>query len=262
MMEERAGRFSDRVALVLGGTEGIGREIVRSLVKEGAQVAVGARTKAKLEELEAELGAACIGVPTDVASEEDVEAAVAAAVSRFGRIDLAFNVAGKSRPGTIVDLTEENFQTALDISLKGTMFGMKHAARQMIRQGAGGAIVNVSSVNSFMPAYGGGAYASSKAAVDMLTKNAALELARHKIRVNALLPGLTETAMTKRMRDNAELLREFEERIAMQRAADPAEIAAPALFLASDEASYVTGIAMIADGGWALTGYPDLSKFF
>ncbi len=95
----------------------------------------------------------------------------------------------------------------------------------------------------------------------MLTKNAALELARHKIRVNALLPGLTATAMTDRMRSNPELMDVFKERIPVQRAADPFEIARPALFLASDEASYITGATLVVDGGWALTGYPDLSKF-
>ena len=174
-------------------------------------------------------------------SASDIDAMVDAAVNHFGQVDVAFNVAGKSRRGMIVDLAEEDLQNVLDISLKGTMLGMQRVARQIIRQGTGGAIVNISSVNAFIPAYGGGAYVAAKAAVDMLTKNAALELARHKIRVNALLPGLTATVMTDRMRNNPALMDAFKERIPVQRAADPCEIAAPALFLASSEASYITG---------------------
>lgn len=255
------GRFAGKVVLVFAGTEGIGRAISQLLVDEGARLVVGARTQATLDALCAELGDACLGLRTDVSSATEVEAMVDAAVSQFGRVDAAFNVAGKSRRGTIVDLTEEDLQQVLDISLKGTMLGMQYAARQMIRQGSGGAIVNISSVNSFIPAYGGGAYVAAKAAVDMLTKNAALELARHGIRVNALLPGLTATAMTERMRSNPALMEAFRERIPMERAAEPAEIATPALFLASSDASYITGATVVVDGGWALSGYPDLSRF-
>ncbi len=255
-------RFAGQVAVVVAGTEGIGRAIVEALIGEGAKVVVGARTKEKLTALEQELGEACVGVPTDVRSEADVEALIATAVSRFGGIDAVFNVAGKSAGGTILNLTEERMRSAHDISLMGTMFGIKHAARQMIEQGRGGAIVNVSSVNSFIPAVGAGAYVSAKAGVDMLTKNAALELARHNIRVNAVLPGLTETAMTQGMRSKPALMEEFEARIAMGRAADVSEIAGPCLFLATKEASYVTGATLVVDGGWALTGYPDLSKHF
>jgi len=255
------GRFAGKVVLVFAGTEGIGRAISQLLVDEGARLVVGARTQAKLDALCAELGDVCLGLRTDVSSATEVEAMVHSAVSQFGRVDAAFNVAGKSRRGTIVDLTEEDLQQVLDISLKGTMLGMQYAARQMIRQGSGGAIVNISSVNSFIPAYGGGAYVTAKAAVDMLTKNAALELARHRIRVNALLPGLTATAMTERMRSNPALMEAFKERIPMERAAEPAEIATPALFLASSDAAYITGATLVVDGGWALTGYPDLSRF-
>lgn len=261
-MAERDGRFAGKVALVLGGTEGIGREIVLALVKEGAQVVASARTRANLDELEAQLGEACVGVAADVSSEDEVRNVVETAVSRFGHVDLLFNVVGKSRRGNVVDLSEEDMQFVLDVTLKGTLFGIKHAARQMIAQGTGGAIVNVSSVNSFIPSIGAGAYVATKAAVDMLTKNAALELAKQGVRVNALLPGLTETAMTQRMRDNPGLLQDFEERIAMGRAARPEEMVGPALFLASEDASYVTGITLIADGGWALTGYPEVGKYF
>lgn len=254
--------FDGKTALVFGGTEGIGRAIAQSLVEAGANVVAGSRSQDKLDALQADLGDSCVTKQTDVCSEQDVEAMVETAVSRFGRIDAAFNVAGQSFRGNILDLKEEDLQSTLDICLKGVMFGMKHAARQMVAQGDGGAIVNISSVNSFMPLYGAGAYAASKAAVDMLTKNAALEMARDNIRVNSLLPGLTATDMTKRMREHPDLSKDFEACIAMGRAADATEIAEPALFLASKAASYITGTTLVVDGGWALTTYPDMSRFY
>ena len=128
----------------------------------------------------------------------------------------------------------------------------------MIDQGRGGAIVNISSLNQIVPFPGASSYATAKAGVGMLTQNAALELAAHRIRVNAVLPGLTDTPSTTFIRETPPIREAYMQRIPAKRAAQPEEIAAPALFLASELATYITGASLLVDGGWALTGYPDL----
>lgn len=254
-------RFEGKVVVATGVTQGIGEAIVRRFVNEGARVVGGARRPDVLGAMESELGENFVGVKTDVTSEADVENLVAQAVQRFGRVDIGMNVAGGGGMGTIVDLTGDEYQAVIDLSLKGVFYSVKHQARQMIAQGGGGSIVNVSSLNALVPMYGGGSYSTSKAAVDMLSKNAALELARHRIRVNSLLPGLVSTPATGPFINNPELFEEFKKKIAAGRAADVEEMTGPALFLASDDASYVTGATLLADGGWAITGYPDLSPW-
>src|SRR5690606_9236565 len=153
----------------------------------------------------------------------------------FGRLDIAFNVAGASKAGPIVDLSEADWDFTVDLVLKGVFLSTKHEARAMTD---GGAIVNISSLNAHVPMWGGSAYASAKAGVEMFTKNAALELGRSGIRVNAILPGLVATPLTSGFTDAPELLADFESKIVLGRAADPTEIAAPTLYLASDDAGY------------------------
>lgn len=243
-------RFTDKVALVTGSGSGIGRAVVDLLLAEGASV-VGADLKPG-EESERYVPAV-----TDVTQEQDVEAAVETAIERFGRLDLAFNVAGASKAGTIVDQSEADWDFTVDLVLKGVFLSIKHEAKAMQH---GGAIVNVSSLNAHVPMWFGAAYASGKAGAEMLTKSAALELGGQGIRVNAVLPGLVQTPLTNAMTDNKALMDEFDERIVLARAADPVEIAKPMLFLASDEASYITGTSLVVDGGWEITGYPNLAK--
>jgi meso-butanediol dehydrogenase / (S,S)-butanediol dehydrogenase / diacetyl reductase len=137
---------------------------------------------------------------------------------------------------------------------------MKHEARQMLGRGVG-AIVNIASLNAHVPMHAGAAYASAKAGVEMLTKNGALEFTGQGVRVNAVLPGLVETPLTRRHFENREAHATFMARIPAGRAAQPAEIAAPALFLASDEAGYVSGASLLVDGAWAVSGYPDMRPF-
>jgi meso-butanediol dehydrogenase / (S,S)-butanediol dehydrogenase / diacetyl reductase len=176
------------------------------------------------------------------------------AVARFGRLDTAFNVAGGNRSGYLLDQPEEDWQFTIDLCLKSVFLGVKQQARQMVRGARGGSIVNIASLNAHVPMYAGAAYATAKAGVEMLTKNAALEFADYGVRVNAILPGLVETPLTRRHFDNADALAAFVERIPQRRPAQPAEIAAPSLYLASDDASYV-------DGAWAVSGYPDMRPF-
>jgi len=256
-----SGEFRGKTAVVTGATSGIGNAIVRRLVAEGAMVVAAARNAKRLATLEAELIGALISRPTDVLIEDDIQQLVAAAVDKFGRLDLAFNVVGGAgRASPIAETATEDWQSVIDLTLRSVFLGIRYQAKQMIVQATGGSIVNVSSLNQLMPLYGSAAYATAKAGVGMLTQNAALELARHKVRVNAVLPGLTDTRPNQRSKI-PEIRKTYLERIPLGRSATPDEIARPALFLASEAAAYITGVSLIVDGGWALTGYPDASRW-
>ncbi|CAN5299740.1 SDR family oxidoreductase [soil metagenome] len=252
--------YHGKVALVTAATHGIGRAIVARLVESGARVAASARTQADLDGLAADLGDALLPVRADVTNLEDLERLVATTVERFGRIDVAFNVAGGTRMGDILSLTPEDWEEAHRLTLRSMMFGVQYQARAMIGSGTRGAIVNISSINSLTPLRGAIAYATMKAGVDMLTRNAALDLAPHGIRVNALLPGLVHSRGTGPLTAVPALNAAYMDRIPMHRAAEPDEMSGPALFLGSAEASYLTGALLVADGGWTLTGYPDMGR--
>ena len=258
-------RFADKVAVVTGGASGIGLAIARRLHDEGARVVAADVNLDRLALIEAELGERFLGVRADVTREGDIVAMMERAVERFGAVHCAFNVAGASRPGYIVDLAEDDWDFTVDLCLKGVFLSMKHQARQMMRQSGGpivgGSIVNVASLNAHVPMYAGSAYAAAKAGVEMLTKNGALEFAADGIRVNAILPGLVQTPLTRRHFDNPDAHAAFVERIPLGRAAQPEEMAGPALFLASDDASYVSGASLLVDGAWAVSGYPDMRPF-
>ena len=226
-----SGRFQDKVAVVMGGASGIGLAIGRRLHAEGAWVVAADLNRDGLAAIEAELGERFVGLAADVTREADVEAVVAGAAERFGTVHTAFNVAGGSRPGYIVDLAENDWDFTVDLCLKGVFLGMKHQARQMMRQKTGGTIVNIASLNAHVPMHAGSAYVSAKAGVEALSKNGALEFAEFGIRVNAVLPGLVQTPLTRRHFDNPDALAAFVERIPMGRPAQPEEIAAPALYL-------------------------------
>jgi NAD(P)-dependent dehydrogenase (short-subunit alcohol dehydrogenase family) len=254
-------RFEGKVAVVTGGASGIGEAIVRLLVSEGARVVAADINQERLAALESEFGDKVVGVVADVTRESDVEAMVAKAVERFGRLDLGFNVAGAARAGAIVDLAESDWDFTVDLVLKGVYLSTKHEARQMKAAGVRGAIVNISSLNAHVPMFGGSPYAAAKAGVEMFSKNAALELGRDGIRVNAILPGLVETPLTSGFFGNEALRQDFLDRIVLQRPASPEDIALPSLFLASDDAAYITGTSLVVDGGWEITNYPDLSRY-
>ncbi len=260
MKTEFPRRFAGKAALVTGGASGIGLAIVRRLVADGAKVAACDVQADQLVALEAELGPAFLGVAADVTKEADMEALVGRTIDRFGGLDCAFNVAGATRRGYLVDLAEADWDFTVDLCLKGVFLSMKHQARHMIRQGRG-AIVNVASLNAHVPMHAGAAYASAKAGVEMLTKNGALEFAPFGVRVNAILPGLVQTPLTRVHFDNPETHAAFVARIPLGRAAQPEEMAGPALFLASDDASYVSGASLLVDGAWSVSGYPDMRPF-
>jgi meso-butanediol dehydrogenase/(S,S)-butanediol dehydrogenase/diacetyl reductase len=231
-------RFVGKTAVVTGAASGIGRAIAERLLAEGANVVGSDRNPID------DLGARFVGIEGDVTQEASAEALVATAVDRFGDLHAAFNVAGGSRPGYIVDLSEADWDFTVDLCLKGVFLGMKHQARQMMRQGSG-AIVNIASLNAHVPMHAGSAYVAAKAGVELLSRNGALEFAEFGIRHF----------------DNPDALAAFTQRIPMGRPAQPEEIAAPALYLASDDATYVNGASLLVDGAWAVSGYPDMRPF-
>jgi len=254
-------RFEGKVGVVTGGASGIGLAITRRLVAEGAKVVVGDINDASLASAAREFGDAIACAKVDVRIEAEVEAMAATATRRFGRLDVAFNAAGLGGFGEITELAEADWDLVVDICLKGVFLSVKHEARAMIAQGHGGAIVNVASLNSHVPMYGGVAYCCAKAGVEMLSRNAALELAPKRVRINTISPGLTDTPLTAAMHNIAGVEGAYMDRIPMKRWGTPDDMAAAALFLASDDAGYITGSNLFVDGGWETTGYPNLQPF-
>lgn len=250
-------RYESKVAVVTGGGSGIGLAIVRRLIAEGASVVAADINESALEAVAAEFGDRCVGIRADVAVEADNEAMVKRAVDAFGQLDVAFNVAGSNRLGSIVDLTEEEWDFTVDICLKGAWFGMKHEARQMIAQGTGGAIVSIASLNSVVPMHGGVAYCAAKAGVAMLTQMGALELGEYGIRANCISPGITDTPLARPLIDLKAVYERFIERIPLGTHGTPDDMAAAACFLGSDDARYVSGVNLYVDGAWSVSGYPD-----
>lgn len=252
------GRFAGKNAVVTGAASGIGLAIARRIVAEGGRVTAGDINDDGLDALAAELGDAVAAVHSDVTIEQDVAGLVSSCAQRYGSLDAIFNVAGNTRPALITDMTEQDWDFTVDLCLKGVFFGIKHAARQMTAAGRGGAIVNVASLNSRVPMVFGAAYSAAKAAVVSLTQTAAIELGDLGIRVTAVSPGLTATPLVAPLLDLPGAREAFIERIPLRRPAQPEDIAAAALFLASDDACYITGANLFVDGGWEHTAYPDL----
>jgi NAD(P)-dependent dehydrogenase (short-subunit alcohol dehydrogenase family) len=253
-------RFEGKVAVVTGGASGIGLGIVRRFIDEGGAVACGDISTEALERLGAELGDSFLGVRTDVHSDADVEALVAAAVERFGGVDVGVNSAALGEGGEIVDQETEVWNRQLDLLATGTYRGLRAVARRLIAQGRGGAIVNISSVNGSVPTRGASAYSSAKAAIEMLTRSAALELGAHGIRVTAIEPGLVDTPFARVTGCfEPENLAAFMDHTPIGRPGAPEDIAAAALFLASEEGSWITGAVLVADGGLVNTAFPRFS---
>jgi NAD(P)-dependent dehydrogenase (short-subunit alcohol dehydrogenase family) len=256
-----ARRFDGKVAVVTGGASGIGLAITRRLVAEGASVVVADVNTETLAKAQREFGKSVASATADVRVEAQVEAMVRMAGERFGGLDVAFNAAGLGGFGPITELAEADWDLVIDICLKGVFLSVKHEARAMIEHKNGGAIVNIASLNSHVPMYGGVAYTCAKAGVEMLSRNAALELAPQRIRVNTVSPGLTDTPLTTGLKEIAGIEAAFMERIPMRRWGTPDDMAAAALFLASDDAGYISGSNLFVDGAWETTGYPNLQPF-
>lgn len=254
-------RQSVGAALVTGAGSGIGLAITERLLAEGTRV-VGFDLNAEaLQAAAARLGKNFRPHLGSVTNADDVQAAVAATEEHGGRIASLFNVAGGLRAAPLHELSEEDWDFTVDLVLKGVFLCTRYVSASMIKAGSGGAIVNISSVNAHIPLYGGSAYAAGKAGVEMFGKNSALELGRYGIRVNNILPGLVDTPMAGFITSNEGIMDEFRSNAVLKRPALPDELAAPAVFLASNGASYITGTSLSVDGGYEVGSYPDLSKY-
>jgi NAD(P)-dependent dehydrogenase (short-subunit alcohol dehydrogenase family) len=251
--------MSGKVVLVTGGTSGIGRAAAHAFATAGAAVAIAGRRagpgESVLRELEAS-GAPAIFVRADVTRAHDVMRLVDEVVSRFGRLDCAFNNAASIEAGLgkdTAEVEEAEFDRALEIGLKSVWLCMKHELRQMVAQGGGGAIVNTSSVNGFRGSPNAAPYAAAKAGVISLTTAAAAEYARHAIRVNAIAPGVIDTPMQDQVAQLAGGGASARARAAgaapLGRMGLASEAAAAVLWLCSGAAAYVTGHTLVVDGG-------------
>ena len=251
------------VFVITGASTGIGAATARHAVQAGHRVVLAARSAGKLDALAADLGGDehALAVPTDVTDYAAQEALVAAALERFGRIDVLDNNVGIAEVGGVVELTEEAWDRVFAVNLKSCFLAMKHVIPAMERQG-GGAIVNISSIASIR--YTGVPYATyyaTKAAMNHLTRTTAAQYAARNIRVNAVLPGLMKTPMVEKSAGLAQsygggdveaMWRARDAQVPMGRMGDAFDVAHAALFLASDEARYVTGIELVVDGGITL----------
>ena len=244
--------FKNKVALVTGGASGIGRATAIAFAKKGAKVAVvDWKENDEIVDLIKELGSEAIFIKCDVSKTEDVKVMVKKIIDVFGRLDYAFNNAGiEGTTAKIVDCTEENFDKTIGVNLKGIWLCMKYEIPEMLKLGAG-VIINCSSVAGLVGFAGLPAYVASKHGVIGLTKTVALEYAKLGIRVNAVCPGVIKTPMMDRLTGNK---KEAEEQFTglepVGRMGQPEEIANAVLWLCSDEASFVTGLAMAVDGGF------------
>lgn len=242
-----------KVAIVTGGNSGIGMAIVLELAKQGASVVIDyvAHPEATeaLEKQLAALGEQAIGVDADVSKVADLQKLVDAAVAKFGRLDVMINNAGVETRTSVLDTTEQQYEKVLEINLKSAFFGTQLAAKQMIKQGTGGRIVNITSVHEDWPMPGNIAYCLSKGGMRMLTRTAGVELAPHKILVAGVGPGAVATPINTSTMNDPPLLKKLDDAIPLGRMAQPSEIASVVAFLASDAASYITATTIFADGG-------------
>jgi NAD(P)-dependent dehydrogenase (short-subunit alcohol dehydrogenase family) len=245
-------RLKDKVAIVTGGASGIARGVCVAYAREGAHVVVadvnldGAQETAAMVEAAGRRG---LAVCTDVADPAQILAMVATARAEFGRIDVLFNGAGIISPTALLDTTVEQWDHIMAVNLRGEFLCLQAVARIMVEQGRG-KIINVTSILGSQARVNRGAYAASKAAIISLTQTAAVELGPHGVFVNAIAPGSIETPMVKSAPSTPEATQRKLAAIPLRRRGDPQDLAGPAIFLASDESDYVTGVVMTVDGGF------------
>ncbi|WP_235498319.1 MULTISPECIES: SDR family NAD(P)-dependent oxidoreductase [unclassified Frankia] len=260
-------RIAGKVAIVTGAASGIGRAVTRRFVAEGARVVGGDVNEEGLAALAAELGESFAGARCDVTVEADVAALVELATSRFGGLDIAVANAGGGTNAEIVDHDFAEWRRVVDLCLHGVFLTVKHAGAAMRAAGAGGSgdsgsgggsIVTIASLNAVQPGRGMGAYCAAKAGVVALTEVAAMELGPAGVRVNSVAPGLVRTSATGPMWSLPGLVDEYIDNTPLGRFAEPDEVASVVLFLASDEAGFVSASLYGVDGGARTRRYPDV----
>jgi len=242
-----------KVAIVTGGNSGIGKAIVLALAKAGARIVIDyvvhPETTEALEREIAGLGDMAIGVAADVSKTDQLQSLIDQAVAKFGRVDVMVNNAGVETRTSVLDTTEAQYDRVLSINLKSAFFGTQIAARQMLKQGDGGRIINITSVHEDWPMPGNTAYCLAKGGMRMLTRTAGVELAPHGILVVGVGPGAVATPINLSTMQDPSLMAKLNAAIPIGRMAQPEEIANVVVFLAGDGASYLTATTIFADGG-------------
>jgi len=248
--------LNGKVAVVIGGTSGIGRAIAHGFAQAGADVIPTSRRAEQVEttarEIE-ELGRRSLRVTSDVSDRESLERVLSEAVQAFGKVDILVNSAGRTKRAPTIDFSEEDWNAILDTNLTGTLRACQVFGKQMLEQESG-SIINIASLSTFVALYEVAAYSASKAAVGSLTKSLALEWSGRGVRVNAIAPGVFRTALNQKLLDETERGHEFRLRTPMKRFGNVEELAGAAIFLASDAASFVTGEVLVVDGGFLASG--------
>jgi glucose 1-dehydrogenase len=242
-----------KVAIVTGGNSGIGQAIVLELARQRANIVIDyvchPEATEALEREVAALGDRSLGVEADAGRLADLQMLVDKAVGAFGRLDIMVNNAGVETRSSVLDTTEEQYDRVLAVNLKSAFFGTQIAARQMIRQGGGGRIINITSVHEDWPMPGNAAYCLSKGGMRMLTRTSGVELARHNILVVGVGPGAVATPINLATMNDPQKLAQLNAAIPLGRMARPEEIARVVGFVAGDGASYLTATTIFADGG-------------
>lgn len=251
-------KLSGKVAAVTGAARGIGRACAERFLADGAKVVIGDVNADELAATAKALGQPenVRAVPTDVSKRADVDRLVANAVEAFGRIDIMLNNAGIARNYDFLAIPEEEFDAVIGVNLKGAFFGTQAAAKQMVAQKSGGVIINMSSVNAHLAIPALATYAMSKGGMNQLTAVAAVALAPHRIRVVGVGPGTILTDMVRSaIFSSGDARRAVLSRTPIGRCGEPSEVASVAAFLASDDASYITGQTIYPDGGRLILNY-------
>ena len=244
-------RLENKVSLISGGARGMGAVEAKLFAKEGAKVIIGDMLEDEGKKVEAEInesGGDCVFVLLDVSDEDAWRRAVNEAVSRYGKLDILVNNAGIYRAHIVEETTADEWDQVMDINAKGVFLGTKHAIPAM-RQAGGGSIVNISSVAGLVGSKQTTAYTASKGAVRLLTKSTAIQYAADGIRANSVHPGTIVTPMTEGFLAEPAMLEDRVNRTPLKRLGRPEDVAYGALYLASDEASFVTGSELVIDGG-------------
>jgi NAD(P)-dependent dehydrogenase (short-subunit alcohol dehydrogenase family) len=248
--------LAGRVAVVLGGTAGIGRALSLGLADAGADVIASARHEQQLAATAAELeqrGARTLRVPSDVTDRRSLERLLAATLSEFGKVDILVNCAGRTKRVPTLQMSEDDWDAILETNLTGTLRGCQVFGRAMLERGYG-RIINIASLSSFVALFEVAAYAASKAAVASLTKSLAVEWGAHGVCVNAIAPGVFRTALNQSLLDGTARGREFLTRTPLGRFGQVDELCGAAIFLASESASFVNGEVLVVDGGFLASG--------
>lgn len=250
--------LTDKVAIVTGGTKGLGYAIAATFAGFGCNVVITSRTPADCERCATEINekyttnGMVIGVAADATKQPDIDMVIGAAIDAFGKLDILINNAGiNGKTGRILsdEQSEENFDKVLSNNLRGVFLFSKAAARQMVKQGHGGKIINTASVAGLTGGVGTAPYSASKAGVISLTKTMAIEFAQYGITVNAICPGSIITPLNEGILSNPEIKTKMEEKTAVKRLGTVEEIAGPVLALASDCFGFMTGTYLLLDGG-------------